>query len=199
MPFVSFANTALVELVYQCNSVVCENTLYFRGGTPWSTSSLNDLGTAVWSWWSSQLKPLQGATLQLTEIKCRDMSTQFGAYGGYVPVSGNVGTRVSPTLPNNVTVAIKFTTTLVGRRNRGRNFFVGLCEDQVGVNNVNTADAAAIVSAYEELLVTAWPNSANHVVASRATAEAPSWTGVTTLITGYSVDPRIDTQRRRLS
>lgn len=199
MAFVSFANTALVELVYTWNGIVVENTLYIRGNAAWNGSTLGTLGGEVYGWWNAYVKPLQPNTCTLTAIKLRDMSSQFGAYNEYAPVSSNVGTNVSPSLPNNVTAAIKFTTALVGRRNRGRNFVVGLVESGVSGSLVDASYAALWVNAYEEINLVGFINSGVHVVASRATAVAPSYTGVTTLVTGYSMDLGIDTQRRRLS
>lgn len=199
MPFVSFANTALVEMVYTWNGVVVENTLYFRGDAAWNGSTLGELGNEIFEWWDAEIKALQPTTCTLQAIKLRDMSTQFGAYNEYAPIAGNVGVNVSPSLPNNVTAAIKFTTALIGRRNRGRNFVVGLVESGVSGSLVDSSYAALWVDAYEDLQVQPFTNGAVHVIASRATAVAPDYNGVTTLVTGYSMDLRIDTQRRRLT
>lgn len=199
MPFVSFANTALVELVFNSNLVVCENTLYIRGTAPWTGSMLNVLAEEVSEWWITEIRGLVNNQTALTEVKARDMSTQFGAYGQFTPVAGNVGTGTSPAMPNNVTCAVKFTTGLAGRRNRGRNYFIGLQEAQCAFNLIDSAFALALAENYSDLALYLSVNDGVHVIASRATATAPDWTGVTTPVTGYSVDLGVDTQRRRLT
>lgn len=108
------------------------------------------------------------------------------------------GTGGSVQLPNNVTLCIKWTTENRGRSFRGRTYHVGLTESQVTDNEVVAVAMGQFTTAYGALLTdlatAGWPL----VIASRYANNQPRITGVATLVTGFSIDPFIDSQRRRL-
>lgn len=198
MPFVSFANTALVELVYEYHQVICENTLYFRKDAQFSVGDLSNLVDWVYNWWVSELSPLTSNEVVLGTLKGRDMSTQFGNYFETTIPSGNEGQNENTAEPGNVTCAVQFQSGLVGRRNRGRNFFVGMTTNQRSGNFLTPTFQAALAGAYQDLPTYLVDPECKHVIASRATAVSPSWIGTTIPVVSYSVDSRVDTQRRRL-
>lgn len=199
MAFVSFLNTAYVELVFQQHQQTVQNTLYFRGDNAWASGTLGQLNQELYDWWYDNMRIVQSDTVTLNTIRSRDMSSEFSYNAEETPLTGNVGTLTSPALPNNVTVAIKFVTALVGRRNRGRNFFVGLTEGQVAGNEIDATALGLIVDAYEDLGTYVTVNGAIHVVASRAAAVSPDYNGITTPVVSYAADGFVDSQRRRLS
>lgn len=201
MPFIQFTDTALIELIFSQHNETVENTVYFRGSSSFDAGDLQDLAEAAETWWVNEMAPQVSNTVTLVTVRARAMHTQFGAVIDYTPDPQPIGELTSPALPNNVTLAIKFGSGLAGRRTRGRNFFVGLTEAQVAGNEVISAEAGAIVTAYQNLNTSIQGTlpSVVHVVASRAGLEAPSFTGFTYPVIAYSTDGFVDSQRRRLA
>lgn len=199
MAFVEFENTALVELVMTQHGEIVENTLYFRGSSPWDNIELEALCEEVYNWWAGAMAPLISDTVTLTEVRGRDMSTQFGVVGYFVPTALNVGEVTSPALPNNVTVSIGFKSQFAGRRARGRNYFVGLTEGQVTGNAVIAGSMSNILAAYFALNGEVTANSAAHVIASRAAPTGTPPQGDTYYVINYTSDGLVDSQRRRLA
>lgn len=198
MAFIPVPNVVLVEMVYRQLDEVTENTLYFQGNANWTIEDMSDLAESMKAWWIDNLEFVVNQGVALTAVRVTDLSTQFSP--GIEDVNGlpNSGLAPSPAMPNNVTVTTTFLTGLRGRSYRGRNYFIGLSEAQV-VGNIVTAELqTAVLAAYNDLPTYAIANGAAHVVVSRYSAKQPRVTGVATLVTGYKMEPTIDSQRRRL-
>lgn len=200
MPFVSFPDTAFVELVYTHNGSFVENTLYFRKDTGWLFNDLADLCTDVFAWWGAEVAPLQSTSVALNTVRARDMSVQDGYITEVSPSVGNNGLKAGNSMPNNVTMTVKFSTGFAGRARRGRNYVIGLVEADITGDGVDIAVAGDWVGAYEALnaAVRASDPSITHVVASRANPFEPGLVGQTYAVVDYSTDRIVDSQRRRL-
>ena len=114
-------------------------------------------------------------------------------------VPGGITAATSIAMPGNVTVAIKKVTGLRGRSYRGRIYHCGLVQSQVAAQSLTTGVATTLRNAYLPLLTYPWTDTGwAHVVVSKYTNNAPRVTGVTTLVTDFTVNNQIDSQRRRL-
>ena len=101
-------------------------------------------------------------------------------------------------MPNATTIAVKKNTGRAGRSYRGRVYHVGLTEIQVQDNRITPTATAAINTAYSTLITRYTAINCEWVVASTQNNNVPRVVGVATPIVGVSVDPVIDSQRRRL-
>lgn len=201
MPFVAFPNTALVEIVTQSPNAIMVNTLYVEKGSAWTGTQLNGLANTVWDWWDAEISPFVSDAIDLVKVRARDMSAQFNfveEFVGASPVDGNVSAGI---LPGNATMTIKFGTGMAGRSRRGRNYVIGLTEDQVSGDNVAPLTVSGYIAAYEELASILDGVGMTHVVASRANCPDPETpcAGNTWPVTTYSSDGIVDSQRRRLA
>jgi len=200
MAFIPVPDTALASLICNVANKSLVNTLWFELSGGWDSSSLLDLATKLADWWWTNVANLCSNAVTLQEITARDMSEESGPIMSFFPSAANVGSRGSPVLPGNVTWAIQFKTGLAGRSFRGRNYVIGLAEDQATGDAVASTTAAAYIVAYAAL--NAEINEeipAVHVVASRYNNGAPREVGVTTAVTTYGfADLWLDSQRRRL-
>lgn len=206
MPFVPATNTLECELRYQQDDQKLENTLYFSFTSPWTIPMMQTLGTELIAWWAIELGPQTSDNVVLREVYITDLSTVSSPAITVVPLLLTQGTRAQPALPNNVSLTVSFRTDSRGRSFRGRNFFVGLCEDQVSQNTVDPSVLTALVAAYNDLLPGGTLTRGEWSVVSRFSgvdpvtgAPIPRAAAVVTPITSVLiVDDTVDSQRRRL-
>lgn len=206
MPFVPVPNCALAELRMTLDLQQVENTLWFDMGAVPDEAGLLSLNNALLAWWADFYAPLISSEVQLVEIACTSMDSATGPQVVLPPATALFGTQVEPSLPNNVTLTVSFRTASRGRSFRGRNYVVGLIEQQVLRNTILDEVATGWQDAYSELLGFADTPGFSWVVASRFSGvdpvtgqPIPRVTGVATQITSVTVvDKIVDSQRRRL-
>jgi len=199
MAFIPFASTvAKIELFFRQDGQQCENVLHFRLPSSVTEASLTTLCEDVIAWWDTLMQPIVTSKVDLVGVK----GTALGAVDGPavevvdgLPLSG---TASSASLPNNVTVVIKFLTAKRGRSFRGRLYHVGLYDTLVVDSHITSAAQSALQAAYAALLSEAGFGGALLVVASRVADGEPRTLGITTEVTGVAVNEIIDSQRRRL-
>jgi len=200
MAFVPVPNTVEVLINSLYFEQRCQNTLYFEREAAFSIADLENIAATVITEWKENNLPLVSNSLTLTSVIVRDLTTQFSPSIEQSTTSGNVGGQVSPGMPGNVTVTIKFLTALRGRAHRGRNYIVGLVENQCVGNTYDSGTAALHIAAYEELATTLnVAYDVDHVVVSRFLDGAQREEGETTIVTDYQIELFLDSQRRRLT
>jgi hypothetical protein len=199
MEYVPVDRAAQFELRYLWDTERVENVLYFYESTGWTVSSMTTTAQALFNWWATNLRPLQPSNLILNEVYATDLTTQTSSTASFVPASGNVGTSASASMPNNVALAVSFRTANRGRSGRGRNYFPGLTEATVSVNEVSATTVTAIENAYKLLLNGTWAGGGGWSVVSRYTNGQPRANGlVQPVINAVVVDATVDSMRRRL-
>lgn len=201
MAVVVFDDTALVEIVTASPNATMVNTLYVKKADAWNLVDLEEVATLVWDWWDASIAPMVSDAVDLVKVRARDMSAPNSwvyEYTDSTPVNGNVSAGI---LPGNATMTVKFGTGLAGRSKRGRNYVIGLTEDQVSGDNVAGATVSAYIAAYEGLQTLLVAEGMAHVVASRANCTDPETpcSGNTYTVINYSSDGVVDSQRRRLA
>jgi hypothetical protein len=176
------------------------NVLNFKSGTDtnFTVGDLENLGDAIASWWASNVEALMSDGVSLQSIQLRGLESQEAAYTTMVyNYQGNV---TSPRLPMNAAAVLTLRTSFTGRSARGRIYHAGLCEVQVGGDNLNSPFATALQTAYAALPTDVESNvGAQLCVLSRFNNGAMRPTAVPYVVTSVLLrDARIDTQRRRL-
>lgn len=199
MPRPPSENVAEATLTFIYDSQYCINKHHFENTAGWDEGSLNNLGTAIREWWDTEIKASAPTTLQLVEIEVVDLTLGSGL--GITVATGLpiTGTNAALQLPNNVTVAVKKGTGLVGRSFRGRTYHIGLTEANVDGNRINASTVTLLTNAYDALrepLGVVIP--VDMVVLSEWSGGVQRAAGVATPVTAIAVDPVIDSQRRRL-
>jgi hypothetical protein len=207
MPFIPVANTALTELRFTSNGQQVENTLWFEHATDPTGEDLEGLNAAVFDWWAANIQALQSSAVQLREVTSTSQTSAMSSFDTFTPPVAEFGGAGANNEPGNVTMSISFRTALRGRSARGRNYAIGLTEDQVAGNSFVTGLTALWQAAYFELIDAAAAAGWQWVVASRFSGVDPDTgdpipraAGVTTPITAVVVvDDNVDSQRRRLT
>jgi hypothetical protein len=198
MPFVPFPRVAKVELIYRQDGQITENVLHYRALATFGIAAMESLAAQVVFQWNVSLKPLTHSSTSLIAVRVTDLQSISSPVLEYVTGLPIVGTQAGIALPNNVTVVAKLITNARGRSFRGRVYQVGLSGNSITGN--------VLVSSYRTSLRAAWvlmqsmggEEDWTLVVASRISNGVPRGEGVATTVTDVSVNPTLDSQRRRL-
>lgn len=201
MPFVAIPDVVQLQAIHLWEGQWTENVYHYYSVAAKTAANLHALGTAWRTDWLANIQPLLPSAASLQKLIITDLSSQSGVsveHTDDMPVAG--GSSSSPSLPNNVTVAIKWLTALRGRSYRGRTYHMGICDDGVTGNVISTALRNALTSAYEQItqITDAIPNEWFLVVASRYANGVARNPGIYTYVTDVFVDTIVDSQRRRL-
>jgi hypothetical protein len=204
MAFIPAPGIAQAELVFTWNEQTVEMVLNFQGSGAWSATTLDLLGSSLVSWFQTYLAPLLSTQIQLRIVRVRDLTTVNGVgveHSSGLPSGGLINTA---SVPNNVAIAVKHSTGLTGRSFRGRSFVPGLAAGDINVNTLLPDSLTALRNAFANLNVVSNVNGAVHVVLSKYHGvdsqgkPIPRATAIATPVLSYSVDPTVDSQRRRL-
>ena len=199
MPFIPVPNTAMVEFRMTLDDQHVENTIYVQGTVEWNITSLATLATSCQAWWLTNYAPNVSEEVVLREVVATSLENETAAQAT-VSGDGANGTNTSGSMPSNVTLTVSFRTGLRGRSFRGRNYVVGVPQDQVvDINHVQSSYAAAWIDTYSELLEGTFEEGQQWVIVSRFEDGSPRETGIASeVLTVTVVDDVIDSQRRRL-
>ena len=198
MPFVAFNNVAMVELFYRQDNQRLENVIHFQLNTTPNTTNLGALAAAVANWWDADMQPIVNTAVTLVAVKATSLNAQNAPGVEYTLGLPIAGTASGTAAPNSVTAAIKLVTLNRGRSFRGRIFHVGMSVANISGNVLTSGYRANLLSAYNTLTLPASFGGAVLVVASRTENGQPRAVGVATPVTSISVNPTLDSQRRRL-
>lgn len=200
MPYVPAPDVALAELQMSIDGQIVENTLYFQASAGLDLALMDDLANALATWWEDFMAPGLTSSLSLTGVGVTDLTTNTSP-GIFHPVVPNVpGEGGSPALPNNVALCVSFRSAFRGRSARGRNYVVGLQENQVIMSHVDTGVSDFFITAYQQLQGAGdFVPGLQWGVLSRFSGGVPRVTALFRPIIAVTVvDDTIDSQRRRL-
>lgn len=199
MPFVPAPNVAMVEMRYTYQGQQVENTLYFEAQGTISVAIMNTLGANLAALYSSLVQANMPTSLSLREIYITDLTTETSptvTFTGTLPLVGNDG---QPAMPSSVTLTMSFRTNGRGRSSRGRNYLLGITENEVDNNFVSSTFYGPWESFYQGLLDLAEDETWTWVVLSRIQDGLPRAVGLAQPVTSFLVvDTVVDNQRRRL-
>ena len=208
MPFVPVPNTVEVEVIYEMDNQIVENTLYYERTTSVDLESINDLLTAINTTIQASLLPFLGNTIKLIRLvgTLLDAADSLAAVLAVSPpVAGGAAGEAAP---NNVSITMSLRTANRGRSFRGRNYIPGIPRDLIDENEVGSGSVAAYEDAYSALMDAGADFGFQQVVVSRYSGftivdgkkkPTPRTTGITTPVTSaFVVDSTVDSQRRRL-
>lgn len=176
------------------------NTLWFGLADSPSVVDIAAVNTALADWWDVSMQPITNAACSLTKITTTDQSSSTAPSGVLTLTPALAGTASGSSIATNVACVIGFKTIGRGRSARGRNYVTGqdvnaLSGATAFTSTYTNALAAAYVAMHDALATLGY----QHVVVSFQLDLVPRSAGFKQLVTGYSVDPLIDSQRRRLA
>lgn len=196
--FVPGTGVVKCDLEFLLNNQKMYNSLFFVTHAPIGTQEFATLAGQLVDWWNTYLRPIIPPTCGLNMIRVTDQGSPNGAQIQYTVGLPLWGTSANHAAPGNVTIAVRFTTAKRGRSYTGRNFLPGVPREEIFNDVVQSAFLAAVKAAYEALLPIPFPGDAVWVVASKIAGKVLRTTLETTAVEGVSIDPVVDSQKRRL-
>lgn len=221
---------AQILIKYLLDDQPCESVMYCEhehratlldgyASAPFNASNADVVATRVKAWLTDHWADTSHTKAEATEVEVIwNTGVGTGPLGGKVYQDSDypiVGTQTEAALPNNATIAVKWSTGLIGRAFHGRTYHVGLTTNQVSVDhpNVLTDEArSGLIAAYDALRV--GMAAAEFVtldiddpvndrfplqVVSFVDAGSPRVPAVTTVVTSAALtDSFLDSMRRRL-
>lgn len=201
MAFQKVANTAEVTIIYGQNAELMANTFHAQLSTGYDFADIAALADAVDAAVGAQLLPVMSHECDYDRTEVRGLDTE-NDLADTEDFNNGQGLIVQEGLPNSVTFCIKKQSGLTGRSARGRWYFVGMPTTYLSANeNIigptsETAMVLAVEGIRQAVQATAW----SPVIVSRYSGGVLREFGETfPWISVVSVDPFVDTQRRRLS
>lgn len=199
MEFVPFNNVIKLEAIFLQDLQKVQNVHYYLVDETPNEDTARALAASYVAWFDTEMQNIVSSQVSLIKVVCTIMETETSPgieYTTGLPISGG---NLSPAMPNNVTVAVKWTTGFRGRSYRGRTYHIGLCEIQVLNNEIIPETVSDLIGAYGELIALDTDVGPGIMcIASRFHNKVQRVTGVATPVTDLAVDPVIDSQRRRL-
>jgi len=176
-----------------------ENVLNFKSNSPLTAEALGALADELSDAWATHCIPLMSFNAQYESCHVRSLESLTAPATDSFVGGGAVGANPTASMPNNVSLAIKFLTGLSGKSGRGRLYIVGMPRGEVTNNVVSATLADAWVTALNAVFDAAAGLTWQPVVLSRRTGGAARAVAVGYAITGIGYTDRIvDSQRRRL-
>lgn len=202
-PFIPAPGCVQIELIYTYLGQTCENVYHIQQGDGATEATqaemqalldlFNDQEAINLSFHANQARVLN-------LIRARQMGLQAGMVLEKVPTGAVAGKKTGQPMPGNVTAAVTWRTALSGRSYRGRTYLVGLDNTQVNGDQLAGSAQLDVQGAYGGLIANVHgAPGAQLVVISYAHNKFWRSTAVATVITSASVDPNLDSQRRRLT
>lgn len=199
MAFVPSPGVFQVELVYSYQGSKMEQVLHFAGLQTDDPAKLEAMANNAFTMWSTTFRLRQVSQLNLIAIKATHLAAQ-NSPAVEVPFSeDNAGAEAYPPMPGNVALCITMRTMLRGRSYRGRTYLPGITGNSFSGSNITGAVIADVITwfdSWEFLDVEGEPYA--NVVLSRYHDHVARVAGVATPVTGWSANPVVASQRRRL-
>lgn len=199
MPFIPTPNGVEVVMEYDNYGQIAQNVFHVKANDPIDSAYLTAIAASFKNWFVASLSNEITTGVKLNKVKVTDISVAGGAGVEYVtglPASGDLGVIG---MPQNVTAAVKLSTGLTGRSQRGRSYIVGLPNSaQDGQGHLNAIHIPLYQTIYQTLIDNMSANDWPLQVLSKFHLGAPRVTGQLTEILTASVNRALDSQRRRL-
>jgi hypothetical protein len=201
MAFQKVVDTVEVTLVFQQNLENLTNTFHAEKPGGYSQEDIETLAAGVDTLVASEILPIitLDATYLRTEVRGLAVENDLFATDA---ASTGVGEQAVEGLPNSVTISLKKSSAFTGRSARGRWYWIGLPESNLGgnENQVTSAKVALIVAAIEALRGGVLAGAFTPVIVSRFTGGAQRSEGKTfDWIDTVAVNENVDSQRSRLA
>lgn len=207
MPTIYTPTGVMVELVYTYGSQRVENVYHVTKGSPASLADLQALWTVFKDWENVTGKLWRSTSATLVLIMLTALDNAAAPYYEAAPNPVISGSNATGAVIGVVSVAVKHSTSGLGRSKRGRTYHVGLGANTIATpDTLTTAAAAGLAAMYNTLrtvLATAgWTFVINskysgvEIVNGRRRA-IPRAAGVMQAILGSTCEIGLDTQRHR--
>lgn len=167
------------------------------GGTP-SAAELVNIADAAYDALDIEWIPFMASNTEVTDLTATIWEDDSGRVARPTGTLPNVGTDVGARMPAQVALVASLKTNFTGRDKVGRQYLLGFTEGQVSNDDADSALITAGVDYIEALNANYDTEGFDLGVYSLYEDGAPRTTPKFTPSNVFSVNARVDTQRRRL-
>lgn len=201
MAFQPVVDGAEITVVGTKAGQVIVNTFYATGTAGWGQTEAQALADAVDEEWGTGMVPALSSEYVYVNTHVRDLRTLNGGFEADSNTHAGAGGVETPSVPNNVAIAVKRSSGLIGRSARGRVFVTGFPAAQV-VNATQTIESAletTILTVLNGMRTAMDAVDWHEVIVSRVQAGVTLPEAIVYTVTEYIiVDLVLDSMRRRL-
>lgn len=206
-PFIPVPNTVSIELFQTAYNQVLENYVWVRKDTPFTAADISSLRAAVVSWSVANWRLTQPPWISLNRIRTKAWDSASAPMEDYSLPTPSVGNNSGggTNMPSAGCIAMKLSTGLTGRSNRGRIYIpvigTGFLIGGLSTNMVYSGYMTILLNNWQALYtaIGAWNAAAHWVVVSFMTGGVWRAEGsVHNVVSLAFVDANLDNQRRRL-
>lgn len=202
MAFQKVVDTVEIDMIFTLNGQAAQNVFYAELIGGYILSDLVALAAQIDLNWQGNWRteqPLEAVYVR-TEVRGLAVENDISTSNN---TNANPGSDISPSLPNNVSFAVKKESGLTGRSARGRSFWIGIPSDKTEAadeNQLTAAYIAALVFNVDSVrtsinAVSLWlPVLVSRFAGGVARSEGKTFPWISTT----NVDTRVDTMRGRL-
>ena len=198
-PFIPVANTVKIEVRFTLFGQQCENVFYVTGTEPMNETNQDAVALIVKNVFLSDILPSLSSDLTLQSIKTTGMDDATSATHEYTADLPHAGGYTGTSLPGGTALAVHFGTNSRGRGTSGRQYVMGIPDGANVGNNVTSTFQNAMRLGYISLMETLSVAEYTLSVVSFVHNKTLRMEGVSMAVTSVTVDPAIDSQRRRLA
>lgn len=163
------------------------------GGVPGSAADCAAVCSVFKQWWDNVYRNMCHTGCELDQVVATCLNTAPAAQ--HTTADGILGTRIGAFNPPEITLAVKSTTNLSGRRNRGRQYaWPAILTDLLAPDQDQFTDgyATSILGVFNNLVLAV--QTAGYRLAIKSNADR----AMHPIVNYVLVDHIIDTQKRRL-
>ena len=198
LPFQPAPNTARYEVIFTQDGQRIENVFHVLFSSIFTTTHLFEAVAHFRDWWAGAGKGMASDAVSVATVVMSSLQDPTAPTLEFPTSDWPTGTRTSPAMPMNVTVAVSLRTALRGRSYRGRIYHVGLTEDMIANSVLLPTYVADVAASYSDLKSRLATGGFQLCVLSRVNGGVRRTTGVSTPVESILVDAFLDSQRRRL-
>jgi len=200
MAFVGNETVAMCAVNFIMDGQNVQNTLYFQSAVEIDATNILQLASDLSGYWQNNQLARQSSAVLMTVVEAKQMLEMDPFVGTWLPVGTTTGALSPVMIPNNGSFAVSFRTSTGGRSGRGRNFWLGIPEDQTTQSRLNAGYITNILSEYNGMVgADAVSSGWTWCVYSRFSGGIPRVFGAAyEIIAAVAVDDIVDSQRRRL-
>lgn len=192
-------NLARVTMNFRQQGQACANIYHVAGPAVYDASTLLLVSDALKDWWVANLRAGVVSQVTLESVVAVSLEDETAPAIENTSELPSHGTVASEGLPMNVTFAVRWLTALHGRSYRGRTYHIGLAAEDIVESRLDDDVRDGFIEAYSALIAAVNDLGGYAlVVASYFGLGLQRATILQSDILSCSIDPVLDSQRRRL-
>jgi hypothetical protein len=197
--FIPAPNAVKVVMQYATNGGLAENVYNVVGAAPATFSDLDAIISVFEAWESGSASHSRSSSVSLTNIIATALDSDTAPQLVHPVTPPIVGSATGLALPDNVTYALKMTSSTRGRSGQGRSFWVGLTIAFTVGDQIDPTQRTVLLSKMGDLQHSALVAGFPLAIVSYCHDNAWRTSAVVSEVVDITGDAYLDNMRKRLA